>query len=59
MGTVTSITKEAFVDVSKDEDGTYRLFANGRQEEHSSVQSIWAALDEIDAPRTDAVADAA
>ena len=60
MGTITSITNEAFVNVSKDQDGSYRLFADGRQEKHSSVQAVWAALDEIDAPRKDStLSDAA
>jgi hypothetical protein len=60
MSKVTSITKEAFLNVSKDEDGTYRLYADGDHQEHTDIQSVWAALDEIDAPRRgDALADAA
>ena len=57
---MSNITMEAFLNVSKDEDGTYRLYADGAHQEHADIQSVWAALDEIDAPRRDgALADAA
>ena len=60
MGTIASITKEAFVNVSKTDDGGYCLDSNGSRAKHTSIQSIWAALDEIDAPRRDdSLADAA
>ena len=60
MSGITSITKEGVVKVSKDQDGSYRLYTGSTHEEHADIQSVWAALDEIDAPRRDgSLADAA
>jgi hypothetical protein len=60
MGSITSITKDGLVNISKTEDGSYCLNTNGTREKHASVQSVWAALDELDAPRRDdTLADAA
>lgn len=59
MANVTGIIKEGVVNVSKDENGTYRLYADGSHQEHTDIQSVWAALDEIDAPSRDTNALAA
>jgi hypothetical protein len=60
MGSITSITKDSFENVTKTEDGGYCHDTDGSRVKHASIQSDWAALDEIDAPRRDdSLADAA